>query len=357
MVLDSKTHSNGFNIKYKPVLNTCNSVVKKYDRLKISDSSLHPVQMMVSNAYAQQCEKRFEAMEFEIKSANYPNNYSNNLDCAYYIVRQSNEVCGLELKFLHFDIEESEGCAYDFFSINSENFCGHLPNGSRNVFRFDTPVKPISFQTDSQVNAPGFHIKFRQLTNCANAFMPIENGPNNLAKKCSIVMHKPDGFINSVKYPESYPDDIICAYTIERNPGGNFCAIKITFIDFDLQQSNDCSSDYFQMENKRFCGHQLAQVERMIPFNRNGYIKFLFKSDQAGSGKGFLFNYTQLPCDETNSMLDTLESKTTDVEHQQDIVDYKEQEKCEQVYQAKKFQLISELVDGNYKANSGLNSS
>lgn len=120
------------------------------------------------------CEIRHQELEFEIKSANYPKNYSNNLDCIHYVIRKSDDICGLELKFIHFDIEESEGCAYDFFEIDGENFCGRLPNGSRNIFHFDTAVKTIAFQSDSQINGPGFHIKIRQVNDCRNAFMPVE---------------------------------------------------------------------------------------------------------------------------------------------------------------------------------------
>ena len=82
----------------------------------------------------------------------------------------------MELRFQKFHLEPSEGCAYDFLELDGESFCGHLPDGSRNIFYFaDQEVKSLSFQTDSKGTAPGFHIRVRQLKDCDNAFIPMEN--------------------------------------------------------------------------------------------------------------------------------------------------------------------------------------
>lgn len=308
------------------------------------------------------CEIRHQEMEFEIKSANYPKNYSNNLDCIHYVIRKSDDICGLELKFIHFDIEESEGCAYDFFEIDGENFCGRLPNGSRNIFHFDTAVKTIAFQSDSQINGPGFHIKIRQVNDCRNAFMPVEthkqtSETSGRQQKCSIIWHEREGKLSTLKYPDRYPNDLLCAYTIERNPNGHYCSIEMNFIDFDLQNTRDCSGDFFELENKRYCGHSLHQTKQMIPFNRDGFIRFLFKSDGTENGKGFLLNYTQILCkemDNGNVVMMNSESISKTIDRRKNNNNNIHSDQCIRSYQEKNFDLISDTIDGHYKANQSM---
>ena len=369
-------HSSGFNIKYKPLFDTCDKMkMKNMENLenKNNHSIDSSIEMLTSSSSSlpvsdNYCQIRHNELEFEIKSKNYPRNYSNNLDCIHYIQRYSNNICGLELKFIHFDIEESEGCAYDFFEIDGENFCGHLPNGSRNIFHFDQAIKSISFQTDSQVNGPGFHIKIRQLDDCRNAFMPMETSIGAInqggrQQKCSIIWHEREGKLSTLKYPDPYPNDLLCAYTIERNPNGHYCSIEMNFLDFNLQNTRDCNSDFFEIQNERYCGQSLQNKQKLIPFNNNGFIRFLFKSDSNENGKGFLLNYTQLPCKQmvnnNDVIMDSLESlsktihtneKTTNNNINNIIM-----EPCMRTYQDKKFDLISDLTnDGLYKANQSM---
>ena len=102
--------------------------------------------------------------------------------------------------------------------------------------------------------------------------------------------------MTSLKYPKPYPDDILCAYTIEQPSrllnGPNFCSVELRFTEFDLQQSEDCSEDFLELENERFCGHSLNGSSRIVKFNEDGFVKFLFKSDSTGSieSKG-MFGY------------------------------------------------------------------
>lgn len=131
--------------------------------------------MLASPKAGSACEHRHTEMTFDLVSPNYPANYSNNLDCVHYIVRESPEVCGLELRFNSFNLESSEGCAYDFLAVDGEAFCGRLPTGSRNIFRFTEEVKSVSFNTDAKGTSGGFNIRVTQLTDCENAFIPTEN--------------------------------------------------------------------------------------------------------------------------------------------------------------------------------------
>lgn len=364
---DQTGNSRGFNIEYKPVHNSCDSKPRALDRMKNAGSSLHPVQMLASSG-ATDCEERHSELEFEIKSRNFPGNYSHNLDCVHYVVRASDDVCGLELRFITFNLEESEGCAYDFLEVDGESFCGRLPNGSRNIFRFDSAVKTISFQTDSQVSAAGFHIKVRQLKDCSHTFMPVENAfmAALRTQKCSIALQDREGKLTSFKYPEPYPGDLLCVYAIERNPQGHFCSADIHFGHFELQDSVDCNSDFLELENKRYCGKALHQTSRRVHFDDDGNVRFLFKSDSSGPAKaGFILNYTQIECKDStgSSRLDSSESNFTSVAQSTLVAEeskgarnsknrsYFYQEPCYHLFTDRNFTIENEKVGGKYKEN------
>ena len=164
-----KESSRGFHLSYRPISGSCEGLLQ-------ADGSSTNLAMLASPTDKKpKCENRHTEMNFDFQSPNFPGNYSNNLDCVHYVVRASEEVCGLELRFLSFNLEPSEGCAYDFLAVDGEAFCGRLPPGSRNIFRFTEEVKSISFQTDAKGTAGGFSIKATQLTDCENAFIPTEN--------------------------------------------------------------------------------------------------------------------------------------------------------------------------------------
>lgn len=372
-VSDKEDCSNGFNIEYRPILNSCNGRSdSKNEKLKHSDSSPFPVQMLASQSVASECEERHSEMEFELKSANFPGNYSNNLDCVYYVVRASDQVCGLELRFLQFALEESEGCAYDFLEVDGENFCGRLPNGSRNVFGFRKEIKTISFQTDGQYTGAGFHIKVRQLTDCENTFMPAENemlGGNSRTQRCNFVVRDLQGQLVSIHYPEPYPEDLLCAYTIEKK--SNNCLVELSFDHFDLQDSKDCEADFFELDGGRFCGKMLHKTKRVIPFNRDEFVKFLFKTDNNKSSQGFAVNYKQLPCgnqqhpgqvvsgggdeDDPNAQFTSVPqvADSSRSEHQHNRTQHFYQKSCDAQFDRKKFTLASEMNNGSYKENLG----
>lgn len=388
--------SKGFLIEYRPIRNSCPSgkVVDLDKPPKEQPKSARPYAEEVLRSLptsASGCEERHTEKEFSIKSRNYPANYSHNEDCVYYVLKAADEVCGLEVRFNRFHLEESEACAYDFVEVDGENFCGRLPNGSRNIFRFSGDVKTISFQTDGQMSAPGFDISVRQLTDCENTFMPAENrliSGNIRTNKCSIVRDDLAGQLTSMRYPEPYPKDSLCAYTIKRAPvahGREYCSIELDFGKFDLQDTLECRADFLELENRRHCGRSLNGTRRLVSFNEDGFVKFLFKSDMIDSNNaGFVLNYTQVECVHRTigNELDLKEGENVPQAYNVPHVpkDKVEQarptrttpaprpvderpvsnnqslfypEPCYQLFTEKKFMLKSEVTNGSYRENSG----
>ncbi|KAH9359952.1 hypothetical protein HPB48_022515 [Haemaphysalis longicornis] len=76
------------------------------------------------------CEERHSQEEFQLWSPGFPEPYASNQKCWYYIRRATDAVCGLELTFLHFDLEQSDGCVYDYLDVDGQKLCGSISQGA-----------------------------------------------------------------------------------------------------------------------------------------------------------------------------------------------------------------------------------
>lgn len=65
------------------------------------------------------------------------------------------------------------------------------------------------------------------------------------------------GFIRSHNYPLStYSSDEDCFYRIKKYRP-EICTVQLSFTDFALEDSVDCSRDYLEINRVRYCGNQL----------------------------------------------------------------------------------------------------
>lgn len=81
------------------------------------------------------CDKQFLSSAFEIQSDNYPENYDPHLKCIYTISKSHASVCAVELTFINFDVEASDGCQYDYLKLQDERLCGIYPSNLKSKFR------------------------------------------------------------------------------------------------------------------------------------------------------------------------------------------------------------------------------
>lgn len=77
--------------------------------------------------------------------------------------------------------------------------------------------------------------------------------PFFLGSGCSETFDKKDFFLRSPNYPSNYTDDTECNYRILRH-NKRVCALKVTFASFSLEESVNCKSDYFVVDDMKFCG-------------------------------------------------------------------------------------------------------
>ncbi|XP_034122311.1 cubilin homolog [Drosophila guanche] len=95
-----------------------------------------------------------------------------------------------------------------------------------------------------------------------------------------------------------YQPDERCPFIIRTPPGH---VLNVTFTQFDLQKSNDCSSDFLQLHDGpslayrligRFCGSQLANKSIV---STQEQVFFWFRSDNATQGSGFHLAWSSMP--------------------------------------------------------------
>lgn len=97
------------------------------------------------------CDRRFLTSTFELQSDNHPENYDPHLRCAYTVSRAHAGVCALELTFISFDVEASEGCQYDYLKLQDERLCGIYPANLKSKFEF-SETNLFSIYLISQAN-------------------------------------------------------------------------------------------------------------------------------------------------------------------------------------------------------------
>ena len=79
-------------------------------------------------------ETEFSAPDGVLTSHNWPDNYTNNLDCEYTISVGEDSGSLVMISFTHFDVEYESECDYDYVEVKQLNF--QIVNGVKIFVRF-----------------------------------------------------------------------------------------------------------------------------------------------------------------------------------------------------------------------------
>lgn len=98
------------------------------------------------------------------------------------------------------------------------------------------------------------------------------------------------GTITSPGYPNSYPLNAECIWTLNTSPGNR---ISLSFSEFDIESSENCDLDYLEIREDSgigklisvSCGKDVAAV------TSSSRLWIKFKSDGSGTAKGFVGEY------------------------------------------------------------------
>lgn len=100
-------------------------------------------------------------------------------------------------------------------------------------------------------------------------------------------------YIRSPNYPDRYPPNLVCYYQIN----GPQCSkyYKISFLDFELENSEDCKRDRLEIVDQgTLCGKRNGTKRYYA--NSNGSLHFKFMSNNSTAGKGFSLLIARVSC-------------------------------------------------------------
>ncbi|XP_026057290.1 cubilin-like [Carassius auratus] len=221
----------------------------------------------------------------EIASPRYPYSYPPNQNCSW-IIQAQEPFNHVTLSFTDFEVEMvNSNCSHDRVEVlDGDNYqapsvgryCGNeLPHP---VTSFSNALV-VNFISDGSVGRKGFRATYTASTSGCGGHLYMESGA-----------------FNSPNYPDVYPPNVECVWTITSSPGNR---LQLSFIMFQLQQSSDCSTDYLEVREGhstgslvgRFCGDSLPSNYTSIM----GHILWIkFVSDSSVSGAGFRAVFTHL---------------------------------------------------------------
>ncbi|KAM9333329.1 LOW QUALITY PROTEIN: cubilin [Pholidichthys leucotaenia] len=214
-----------------------------------------------------------------ITSPDYPQNYPQNIDCTWVITVPNGEA--VQIDFVEeFYIGHTTSCTFDYLelrdgSTSSSDLISRLCGSTRPSTQHSTGSSMLlRFRTDSSITHKGFKAKY-SIATCGGTYIG-QSG----------VIHSP-GFPGS-----NYPDNSICEWYVE-GPTGHY--LTLSYANFTLQASSECSADYVEIRDYnatglplgRHCGSNLPVS--MDTSDSFAYVRFV--SDSSGNAAGFKLHF------------------------------------------------------------------
>ncbi|XP_056192710.1 cubilin [Falco biarmicus] len=182
-------------------------------------------------------------------SPNYPMPYYHNSEC-YWLLRGSRGT-PFEIQFEQFHLEYHSECNFDYLAVydgNSSNakqlgkFCG---NQIPQLIRSSGDSMYVKLRTDRNQQGGGFLAKYKQV--CQEV----------------LTVNRSHGILESLNYPNNYPLNEHCKWTIQTTKGNT---LNYSFTAFHLEDGSDCDRDFLKLYDGpdvqsnligTFCGQSL----------------------------------------------------------------------------------------------------
>ncbi|NWV26449.1 C1R protein, partial [Origma solitaria] len=275
----------------------------------------------------------------EIRSPGYPNPYPNNNISSWDIQVPKGYVVNLTFKY--FDLEPSMSCFYDYVKIRADKkdlgrYCGRLGSTTgnhpqRKEFISKGNKMHLEFHSDFSNEDNGTVIPYRGFLAYYKAVDLDECDPNNAAEnrerlQCQHFCHnyvggyfcscrigyqlqsdhhtckvecsselftEASGYLSSPEYPQPYPEDLRCNYSIRLPKGLSITLRFLELFEIDDHQQVHCPYDQLKIqaggrEIGEFCGREAPGI---IETNSNE-VTILFLTDESGLSRGWKIHYT-----------------------------------------------------------------
>ncbi|KAM9036975.1 mannan-binding lectin serine protease 1 isoform X2 [Sarcophilus harrisii] len=291
----------------------------------------------------------------EIQSPNFPDSYPSDSEVTWNITVP--EGFRIKLYFMHFDLESSYLCEYDYVKVEAEDqvlalFCGRETTDTeqapgQQVVLSPGPFMALTFRSDfsNEERFTGFDAHYMavdvdECTEKSDEELACDHYCHNYIggyycscrigyilhtdnRTCRVecsdnVFTQRTGVITSADFPGPYPKSSDCLYRIELEDG---FAITLLFEEsFDVEDHPEvsCPYDYIkikagQKEFGPYCGEKSpGRID-----TQSNSVQILFHSDNSGENGGWRLSYTSTgnPCPglqpPANGKLDPLQAKYT----------------------------------------------
>ncbi|XP_023407363.2 mannan-binding lectin serine protease 1 isoform X2 [Loxodonta africana] len=265
-----------------------------------------------------------------IQSPGYPDSYPSDSEVMWNITVP--EGFRIKLYFMHFDLESSYLCEYDYVKVETEdqvlaNFCGRETTDTEQTPGQEAILSPgsfmsITFRSDfsNEERYTGFDAHYMAMDvdecteredeelscdhychnyiggyYCSCRFGYLLHTDNRTCRvECSDnLFTQRTGIITSPDFPNPYPKSSECFYTIELEEGFR---VSLQFEDlFDIEDHPDVSCPYDYIKIKAglkslgpFCGEKAPG-----PINTQSHsVQILFHSDNSGENRGWKLSYS-----------------------------------------------------------------
>uniref|UniRef100_A0A3B3YKM0 CUB domain-containing protein n=1 Tax=Poecilia mexicana TaxID=48701 RepID=A0A3B3YKM0_9TELE len=220
-----------------------------------------------------------------IFSPGYPQEYSNNADCSWTIHVSNTSV--VTLVFLDFQLENNEGCNFDFVALFDGPTVTHRHLGK--YCGTDKPPNTVTtanqllvvFKSDFNIGGRGFKAYYYS--------------------ECQQVLSAVSGNFSSPHFPNIYPNNINCHWSITLQAGYR---IKLFFPVMDLEGRNslsdECDYDSVSVYDGdsqadtlmgRWCGRE--KPSSLV--SKGNKLLVVLSTDRNEAHRGFTASYLGVP--------------------------------------------------------------
>ncbi|XP_049840781.1 cubilin-like [Schistocerca gregaria] len=217
-----------------------------------------------------------------LQSPGSPGNYPQNRDCAWIIRAPRSK--RIQFHFFSLRMENHTTCSFDFLrfydglSERDPIFAEFCNSSEPEPLMSPGSTVMIHFHSDNESSDTGFQIAYSTvpgMSGCGGLFTDAEKT------------------ITSPNYPQQYPRNIDCEWTIRLPPGER---LSIEFTDFELEDSRSCIFDFVELRDGnseespligRYCG--VYGPPTFLSNNNKLYLRF--RTDMSITRKGFSMKY------------------------------------------------------------------
>ncbi|KAG8443219.1 hypothetical protein GDO86_011865 [Hymenochirus boettgeri] len=224
------------------------------------------------------CGGTLTATEGSISSPGYPMVYPHGINCTWFISVPIGNL--IRLTFSSFNLEHSVSCLYDYLEIYDNTsatmesrvgrYCGQSIPPS--ITSSGNTMTLLLF-TDSSVAVEGFSATYNTI---------------NASTVCDVSYIDPSGIFTSPNYPNRYPNNLDCIYTITVETNKQ---ILLNFTTFILSVSSNCDRDYVEIRDG---GYEMSpllgkfcQGTPPVILSHSNKLRIRFRSDSSYSETGF----------------------------------------------------------------------